>query len=431
MKKLNFLFVLIDGGGNVPPTFGLIKQLVKRGHTVNVLTEPCLEQPVKDLGCHFVPFTDHFTKKDRTEDMIKDHTATLLNNPVFDTVMFGPAETVIDQTLAAAKSLNIDVLMVDILLFPALMVGELLNIPKMIVFHMPEYMPGANRPPGNMGLRPGTGFLYRLRDKLLGKIMVTKFNEFKPGLNKIRAKLGLPPLQNTIELLEMADMRIIQTLESFDVPVKPAPANVRYAGPILDDPDWIEEEEWVSPWGKEDEKPMVVISFSTTFQNQSEALQNCIDAMEGLPVNALVTLGMAMENNTFRVPDNVHLASAVKHSLVFPHAAAVITHAGHGTVIRALANGLPLLCLPMGRDQNDNAIKVEMKGFGLQLSPKAEPKKIRTALLKLLEDPSYRQNAQKMKEELAKPQALEAVLDEIEQRYGNGKVIEEPAAEVA
>lgn len=150
MKKLNYLFVTIEGGGNIPPVFGLIKQMIQRGHTVNVLTEPCLEQPVKELTANFIPFTDYFVKEDRKEDMLKDWNATLLNNPVFENVIFGPAETVIDQTLKTAKALAIDILVVDMLLLPALMVGEVLNIPKILVFHMPEYMPGPNRPPGNM-----------------------------------------------------------------------------------------------------------------------------------------------------------------------------------------------------------------------------------------------------------------------------------------
>jgi len=414
MKKLTYLFVMIDGGGNVPPMFGLMKKLLKRGHSVNVLSEPCLEQPIKELGCGFVPFTDYFTKEDRKEDVLQDHTATLFNNPVFETVMFGPAETVIDQTIEAAKSLETDVLMVDVLLFPALMVGEYLNIPKVLVFHMPEYMPGANRPPGNMGLKPGTGMLTRLRDRLLGKMMVMKFNEFKPKLNRVRTRLGLPPLTDTVDMMDMADLRIIQTLRSFDVPIEPAPANVRYTGPVLDDPDWINGDEWNSPWDADDNRPLVVISFSTTFQNQAEAIQNSINALKNLPVRGLVTLGMAMETEKFDVPVNVKVVNSVKHSLVFPHASAVVTHAGHGTIIRAFANGVPLVCMPMGRDQNDNAIKVELKGAGIKLSAKAEPRAIKEAVTKVLNDTSYRTNANRMKQELAAPLAMEAVLDEME-----------------
>lgn len=414
MKKINFLFVMIEGGGNVPQMFGLVKHLQKRGHTVNVLTEPCLEKSVEEMNAKFIAFTDYFIKADRKEDMLQDWNATLLKNPVFENVVFGPAETVVKQTYQALKEQNIDILIVDMLLLPALIAGEALNIPKILVFHMPEYLPGPNRPPGNMGLKPGNGLLIQLRDKLLGKLMNAKFNEFKPKINKIRADMQLPPLKNILDLMDMADLRIIQTLRSFDVPILPAPANVRYSGPVLDDPDWVNSEKWISPWDGEDNRPLVVISFSSTFQNQAAVIQNCIDALEKLPVRGLVTLGIAMEDVSFNVPSNVKLIKSAKHSQVFPHTDIVITHAGHGTVIRALAHGVPLICLPLGRDQKDNANKVVMKGCGIKLSSKAKPAKIKRATEKILEDSSFKVNANKLKKQLVKSERMEDVILEIE-----------------
>lgn len=414
MKKLNFLFVMIDGGGNVPAMFGIMMQLKNRGHDIYVLTEPCMEEAVNKLGFHFIPFTEYFVKKERKEDFFQDHAATLFKNPVFERVIFGPAETVIKQTIRAAESLKIDALMVDVLLLPALIAGEFLNIPKMLIFHMPEYMPGPNRPPGNMGLKPGKGFLIRLRDKILGNLLVAKFNEFKSPLNKIRAELNLPPIKNTVDLMDMADLRIIQTLKSFDVPIEPAPSNVRYAGPVLDDPDWVDSDEWVQS-EVDKEKPLVIISFSSTFQNQAGVIQNSINALKDLPVKGLVTLGMAMENNHFDVPENVTLEKSVQHSMVFPHADIVITHGGHGTIIRALANGVPLICLPNGRDQKDNALKVEMHGCGFKLPRNAESDRIKNAVESILNEPTYKENANRFKEEIMNFNGAEDVLVEIEE----------------
>jgi|GEM_PF-3729546 len=165
---------------------------------------------------------------------------------------------------------------------------------------------------------------------------------------------------------------------------------------------------------EEDEPKKFLIKAFELTENQAEAIQNSINALKNLPVRGLVTLGMAMETEKFDVPVNVKVVNSVKHSLVFPHASAVVTHAGHGTIIRAFANGVPLVCMPMGRDQNDNAIKVELKGAGIKLSAKAEPRAIKEAVTKVLNDTSYRTNANRMKQELAAPLAMEAVLDEME-----------------
>lgn len=40
MKSLNILFITLDGGGNLPPVFGLANLLADRGHKVRVLSEP-------------------------------------------------------------------------------------------------------------------------------------------------------------------------------------------------------------------------------------------------------------------------------------------------------------------------------------------------------------------------------------------------------
>lgn len=421
MKKLNILFVMIDGGGNVPPMLGLMKQFKNKGHNIYVLSEPCLEEVIVDNGFHFVPFKEYFTKTDRKEDFFQDHAATLFKNPVFERIIFGPAETVVKQSIQAIETLKIDLLMVDVLLFPALMAAEFLEIPKALIFHMPEYMPGPNRPPGNMGVKPGKGPFIRLRDKILGKMLVTKFNQYKTSLNELRAELGLQALKNTVDLMDQADFRLIQTLKSFDVPIIPAPTNVRYIGPVLDDPDWVATKEWTSESGEE--QPLVVISFSSTFQNQAEVIQNSINALDGLPLRGIVTLGMAMENNQFDVPENVTLEKSLKHSLVFPHADILITHGGHGTLIRALANGVPLICLPNGRDQKDNAIKVEMHGCGIKLPRKANSNKIRSAVESILNDKSYSKNVNKFRDELLNFQGMEDVLLEIEEKASFDQVV--------
>ncbi len=404
---------MIEGGGNVTPMLGLAKKLLKSGHSISILSEPCLEKPIEEVGATFIPFTKHFTRTDRKEDLFKDWNASKINNPIFDRVMFGPAPNVIDQCIEVIRTKSIDLLVVDVLIFPSIIAAEHLGIPKIVVFHMPEFLPGPNRPPGNMGLKPGKGFFYRLRDKILTKLMTTKFDEFKAALNKKLASLSLAPLNHTLDLLDWADLRLIQTTKSFDIPIEPSPKNVRYIGPELDDPDWVSGQQWVTPWPNQDKKPLVIISFSSTFQNQSKAIQNSINALSQLPVNGIVTLGPAMEHHEFKNSDNVVVMKSVKHSMLFPHANLVITHGGHGTIIRALSYGLPIICLPMGRDQDDNAIKVAIKGCGIKLSPKSSPRSIQKATEQILRDNKFKINAKKMQVEINKPGSIEEVIAEI------------------
>lgn len=411
--KTNTLFVTVEGGGNVPPIYGFARKLMETGHDITILSEPCMKESVKELGASFVSYREHFLRQDTKEDLFKDYNATLLKNPVFDTVMFGPAAYVIQHTIELIKSRSIDLLVVDFLLFPAVIAAKYMKIPVILLNHMPEILPGPNRPPGNMGLRPGKGFAYQLRDRILGKLFELKLNEFRPKLNKILTSLSMEPLRNTSDLIHNADLKLIQTLKSFDIPIEPAPKNVRYTGPVLDDPDWAASDQWENPWPDHKDRPIVVIAFSSTFQNQTKAIQNCINAIKELPVNGCVTLGPAMEDIELICPDNVVVMKSVKHSLLFPHADLVISHGGHGTIIRALASGLPIICLPMGRDQGDNAIKVELCNSGIKLSPKSSPNRIRKAIEQILSNGMYKQNALAMKEKIVSTAGFDNVLIEI------------------
>jgi UDP:flavonoid glycosyltransferase YjiC (YdhE family) len=72
----------------------------------------------------------------------------------------------------------------------------------------------------------------------------------------------------------------------------------------------------------------------------------------------------------------------------------VVTHAGHGSVIKALAAGVPLVCIPHGRDQRDNTARVVGAGAGIRLTRRASAAAIWNAVHRLLTEPSYRANAE-------------------------------------
>ncbi|MBK8490879.1 MAG: glycosyltransferase family 1 protein [Saprospirales bacterium] len=413
MKKTHhFLFVTIDGGGNLQPVLGLAKRLAGRGHRITVLSEPCLEELIRALGFDYIPFENHFIRTDRTADIFQDWKGNPLTDPTMDNIVFGPAKTVAAETERALKRSGADMLVADCLLPTALIPAEAMGISSVIAFHFPEYMPGPNRPPGILGLQPAKGPFGRLRDRLLGRVFHLALGKYLPLVNEVRESYSLGKLDRATDLLDRADLRLIQTLRNFDFPIEPAPANVRYTGPVLDDPDWVGG--WTNPWADNDPRPLVVVSLSSTFQNQAQVIQHAIHALGGLDVRGLVTLGPAIDPNGLDVPENVVVMQSAPHSQVFPQTDLVITHAGHGTIMRALAHGLPLICIPMGRDQKDNAVKVALRGCGIKLSPKSGPEKIRQAVQQILGDPSFVENASRMQAEVRSSAEKDLAVGELE-----------------
>ena len=95
-------------------------------------------------------------------------------------------------------------------------------------------------------------------------------------------------------------------------------------------------------------------------------------------------------------------------------AAAVVTHGGHGTVVRALAADVPLVVLHHGRDQADNAARVTARGAGLSVKRTASPAAIAKAVSRVLDDPSYRAGAARLGASIRRDAASGALVAELE-----------------
>jgi hypothetical protein len=134
------------------------------------------------------------------------------------------------------------------------------------------------------------------------------------------------------------------------------PKHVRYVGPILDDPQWAEP--WHAPWPDGNHDPLVLVGLSSTFQDQAPVLRSVVKALAGLRVRALITLGEMLPEGEVQSTGSVVVVRSAPHGEILRQASLLITHCGHGTTLKALAAGVPIVCMPMGRDQNDTAARV-------------------------------------------------------------------------
>jgi UDP:flavonoid glycosyltransferase YjiC (YdhE family) len=201
--------------------------------------------------------------------------------------------------------------------------------------------------------------------------------------------------------------------ESLDFREKKLHPNVRYVGTPIDDAD-VEPDTWTSPWLVDDARPLVVVSMSTLPQGQGPAMHRIVDAVGGMDIRALVTLGPSLKKDDFQASDNVVLEQFVPHSAIFPHAAVIVAQCGLGTLSKALRQGVPLLCMPLIADQPDNAARIVARGAGLLLRPDASAMEVRTALTRLLVDPAFRKAARRLGEPMVGDRAEKRAADELE-----------------
>ncbi len=413
-----FLFTNLDAGGSVPTFATAIRRLRARGHTVRVLIDDCARPEIEAAGGIFVPWTSAPNKRNHSidQDPVKDWQPTepggdLLR--VLDHITIGPAAAYAADTLAELRRNPADVVVSLDLLFGPLIAAKAAGVPAVsLATQVSVFVPIPGVPPVGPGLLPAISDDDKAMAAGVAGWFASQINERLPVLNEARAKFGLQPLTDGFEQPREADLLLLATSSAFDFPAESLPEKLSYVGPLLDPPGWANE--WTSPWSPDDQRPLVLVAMSSTFQNQGSTIQTLLKAASDLPVRVLVTLGPGLDGATFESPENVVLVASAPHDQVMRQSAVVVTHCGHGTVMRALANGCPLLCLPMGRDQNDNAARVAARGAGIRLARDAEAADLRAALLALINDPSFARSAKALGEAIAQAEPKDTLVNALE-----------------
>ena len=346
------------GGGNVNPIAALGVRLLERGHRVRTLGPPELAWRFEAEGIALRRFTAP--------------------------AGMGRHDDVIDE---AARQPT-DVIVVDYMQPQALCGAERTGLPFAALVHT----------------------LYAAQ--AVGPMSPMAVFTSPDAVNAVRQELDLAPVERVTDLLDQADRVLVTTTRDFDRPAGQVPANVRYVGPIV--PEAGPDANWTPPWPPSD-TPMVVLSLSTLDMGEAPVMQRVLDALADLRVHVFATVGDHLEPEAFHWPSNAVVSRHVRHAAVLPHARLIVTHAGFSTVGAALSFGLPMICIPLGHEQPDNAAHVEAAGAGRALTREAEVEDIRAAVADVLGDRAYHEAAQRMAESI-RPLGNGAVaVDELEQ----------------
>ena len=385
-----------DGGGNIPPELGVARRLIAGGHHVHVLADPTVRGAAEAVGCTFTPWRrgPHRASLDPSEDLLKDWET---KNPLVmlgrarDRFIAGPAAEYAADTAETIDAFGPDVVVPDAFLFGSIIAAQGASLPVALLVPNIWIMPSRGTPPMGPGFAPAKTVLGRTRDAAMLAVVNRLFRAGLAPVNAARSAHGLAPLSSFYDQALTVDRILVLTSPAFDYAAPLVPANVRYVGPILDDPGWARP--WTAPWEGSDERPVVLVGFSSTYQNQGPVLRRVVEALSTLPVRAVVTVGQMLGADEVTSRENVVVVGSAPHTRILAEASVAVTHCGHGTTMKTLAAGVPMVCIPMGRDQNDTAARVVYHEAGVRLSPNASAAKIRATVQSVLGDDRMRANA--------------------------------------
>ncbi len=384
-----FAFATWDGGGNIPPAIGIAQELVSRGHEVAFIGYEVQRQSFEAKGYSFsvLPRSGPFDIYRTT--VPAERMAGLLAN-----VWASPEH--LEDIPDAVAATSADVLIVDFSLQGALASMAQLAVPAAVLAHsaIAGLVPPPETPVGEARLN---------------------------ATNRLREGAGLPALARLNDAWAER-LTLVTTIPELDPAAAGADRSMRYVGPVF---EGFPDEPWDSPWNLDDDRKMVLVSFSTTrLWDQSGRIRNTLEALADEPIRVLVSASQAIELAS--VPGNAAIRRFVPHARVLPSVAATVTHAGHGTVSASLAYGVPVVALPNpAADQPFLAARLQKLGAGIALDGEAQPDAIRAAVNEVMRQPSYAAAAGGLADAIRSARGAVGAADELERlaaiRPGQGQ----------
>lgn len=338
--RRRILLTCWDGGGNVPPLRALARELVRGGHDVHVLAHDSLRAAVAKDGATF-----HALASAPQWDGSRPHAPGAELDFIINHV--GGSAAFAADFLAVQDAVRPAVSVIDVMLFTTLRAVAARGLPHVVLNHL--------------AWNPGAVVLQRL-----GALA-----ERHTG-------------QDFFALQARAPLVLATTYPEFGTP-RDLPAHVHFVGPIR-------EPVVPAPWPRRlPGRPFVLVSLSSVFQEQEGTLRNLCAALAPLPLEVLVTTGRGVAPGVLPVAGGIEARDFVPHDQVLPAVDLVVTHGGLGTAMFAAGAGVPVLCLPNGRDQDDNAARIVALGLGRTLPRDAAPEAIGATVTAMLADAALRQ----------------------------------------
>jgi UDP:flavonoid glycosyltransferase YjiC (YdhE family) len=363
--RRRFFLAAFGEPGHAFPMLALGERLVQRGHTVVYETWSRWRADVEAAGMQFVAAPEYpvFPTRERP---LKPYEAVVLAS---------------SETRPAIARADPDVVVHDILTLAPSLAAELEGIPSVtLVPHLyPVGLPGY--PPYAFGARAPRTPVGRGIWRALEHLVETGLRQGRAELNEARAKLGLPPVERLHGGLSER-LVLVGTLPQLEYPRR-WPSHVHVVGPLM----------WEPPFDHVDpppgDEPLVLVAPSTAQDPEHRLLGSALAGLAGEPIRVLATWNRRPLAEPAPVAANTRLVEWLSYTRSMPSSALVVCHAGHGTMVRALTFGRPVLAVPHVGDMAENAARVDWAGVGLRLPWRfATPSGIRLAVRRALANDS-------------------------------------------
>jgi len=402
------------GTGHINPMTALARRLEQRGHRVVIFGIADCESRVRAAGIDFhqIGALDYQPGTLAALDRRLGELHGLATFRFTADRVKNTARMVLRDSPAAVLAEHCDALLCDEADMGST-VAEHLRLPFVSIAFFPPLIQDDRIPAFCFPWRSDTGSLARLRNRLGFRLLSHFAAPIYKVVNEQRATWGLPPTKRATDALSpLAQITQLPRALEFDIPN--LPPNLHYTGPFV---DARQRPPIDFPWDELNGRPLVYASLGTLQNGAKDVFRTIAEACAPLGCQLVLSLGGGLSPDCFPdLPGSPIVVGYAPQLELLKRASVCITHAGLNTVLESLAEGVPLVALPLGNDQPGVAARLHARGAGLVIPRSGlSVSRLRTAVRAALIDPHYRTAAQIIQSAIHSTDALDMAADIVEQ----------------
>ena len=419
-------FVSLPFTGHLNPMVALARKVQTRGHKVIFIGIPDIEPTIRAANLDFIPYCDEefpLGSLDRyLAPISRLHGLAAVENTNLHLTP-GLAKAAFEHLPRLIKKIGVEALVLDTLHRFLELVPMSLNIPCVHIWNT-LHIDGTGTTPACIYNWPHEDTPQARVRNLEGLKKIGGMASLTLGLAKAYAEKAGLQIDWTNPATAVPRLAVIsQTPKEFDFPGIPWPPQFHYAGPFHES-----EGHAPIPFPLEtlNGKPLIYASLGTLVNGLDHVYKTILQAVGKLPaVQVVLSIGMNVELDSLEpIPANTVVVRRAPQIELLKRAALCITHAGLNTTLEALAQGVPMVALPIAYDQPGVATRIQYHGAGesLEVETLSGPELL-GAIRKVLNNPSYRERARYFQDVIAKTRGLEVAADRIEQAVQKNAVL--------
>ena len=419
------LIASLSPTGHISPLLSIAQDLVARGDRVTVMTGAVHTDAILAVGAHPHPLSEAADFDQSPFDASSRGKTSKIKalNLAITRLFLAPMPNQYAELTAALDAGRFDAIIADYGFFGVIpmLVGDPAARPPILQYTpTPMMLSSRDTAPTGMGLPPGSGWLSRLRNRVLTQASQRVIlRESQRATNAMLDDLGVQRLP--VFLLDvgvLADRFIVPTVPSFEYPRRDLAPNVRFVGAVHPQPSSC----YVRPrwWSELDgSRPVVHVTQGTVDnEDMSRLIEPTIEALANEDVTLVVTTGGRDVNDVaVKIPPNTIVAEFIPHDVLLHEVDVMVTNGGYGAVQQAVSAGVPLVVAGSTEDKPEVAARVAWSGAGVNLKTGTPtPTMIRSAVRELLDDCRYLRRARELEAAFAQRHGvaeIAALVDEV------------------